>query len=165
MLGELNLSHTRFGTFGDDENLSLTNVTVDPGIVFESNSPFTVKRTINRGSAYKKGITIQPGDLLIKVNGEDVNPAQYYAKYFTQPSANREMKLTFKNAQGLYDVNIHLGNSIGGKLYKEWIDATPKRVDEKSSNKIAYTHIKDMGGGKLNTLLMDMARNFIKRIP
>jgi C-terminal processing protease CtpA/Prc/Tol biopolymer transport system component len=163
MLGELNSSHTGFGTFGDDENLALTNVTVDPGIVFEPNSPYTVKRTITRGPADKKGIIIQPGDVLVKVNGEDLNPADDRAKYFTKPSADREMRLTFKNAKGNYEVNIHPANGIGGLLYDEWIDANQKRVDEKSGNKIAYTHMKDMGGGELNTFLMDMARDFYKK--
>ncbi len=163
MLGELNSSHTGFGTFGDDETLPLTNVTVDPGIIFESSNPYTVKRVVARGPGDKKGITIMPGDVLVKVNGNDVNPADDRNKYFTQPSADRELKLTFKNAKGNYDVNIHPIGNIGGLLYDEWIDANQKRVDEKSSNKIAYTHMKDMGGGELNNFFMDIARDFYKK--
>jgi C-terminal processing protease CtpA/Prc len=163
MLGELNSSHTGFNTFGDEETAQLTNTTVDPGIVFESANPFTVKRIISRGPADKKGITIMPGDVLVKVNGLEVNPADDRARYFTQPSADREIKLTFKNAKGNYDVNIHPINAIGGLLYDEWIDANQKRVDEKSKNKIAYTHMKDMGGSELNQFFMDMARDFYKK--
>lgn len=163
MLGELNSSHTGFNTFGTDETLPLSNTTVEPGIVFESSNPFTVKRIITRGPADKKGITIQPGDVLVKVNGEEVNPAEDRAKYFTQPSADAEMKLSFKNAKGTYEVNIHPVPGISGYLYDEWIDANQKKVDEKSGNKIAYTHMKDMGGGELNNFFMDIARDFYKK--
>lgn len=160
MLGELNSSHTGFSTFGDDENLSLTNRTVEPGILFEKDKPFTVKRIVARGPADKKEVTVKPGDVLVKVNGEDVDPTKDRAMYFTQPSADREMRLTFKNATGTYDVNLHPVSGVSNYLYDEWIDDNQKRVDEKSKNRIAYTHMKNMGTGELNTFFMDIARDF-----
>jgi len=163
MLGELNSSHTGFNSFGDDENLQLSNTTVDPGIIFEVDNPFTVKRVVSRGPADKKGISIQPGDVLVKVNGIAVNAAEDRSKYFTQPSADREIKLTFSNAKGGYEVNIHPITGIGGLLYDEWMDGNQKRVDEKSNNRIAYTHMKDMGGGELNSFFMDIARDFYQK--
>ncbi|MCU0375994.1 MAG: S41 family peptidase [Chitinophagaceae bacterium] len=163
MLGELNSSHTGFNSFGEDESLQLSNTTVDPGIIFEPGKPFTVKRVVSRGPADKKGINIQPGDVLVKVNGTEVNAADDRAKYFTQPSADREIKLTLTNTKGTYEVNIHPATGIGGLLYDEWIDANQKRVDEKSNNKIAYTHMKDMGGGELNSFFMDIARDFYQK--
>jgi tricorn protease len=46
-------------------------------------------------------------------------------------------------------------------LYDEWIDANQKKVDEKSNLKIAYTHMKNMGGAELNNFFMDIARDFL----
>jgi C-terminal processing protease CtpA/Prc/tricorn protease-like protein len=163
MLGELNSSHTGFGTFGDDENVAYSNRTIEPGIIFDSKNPFSVKRIVSRGPADKKGINIQPGDILVKVNGTEVNPSQNRNQYFTQPSADRELRLTFKNAKETYDVNLHPVSSLTNYLYDEWIDANQKKVDEKSKYRIAYTHMKNMGGGELESFFMDMARDFYKK--
>ncbi|HSK13407.1 MAG TPA: S41 family peptidase, partial [Phnomibacter sp.] len=76
---------------------------------------------------------------------------------------DREMRLTFKNAKGTYDVNIHPATSVVENLYDEWIDANQKKVDEKSKNRIAYAHMKNMGGGELESFLKDMARDFYKK--
>ncbi|QGW27086.1 S41 family peptidase [Phnomibacter ginsenosidimutans] len=163
MLGELNSSHTGFSTFGDDENVVLQNRTVEPGIVFEPNNPFTVKRIIARGPADKKGINIQPGDVLVKVNDVTIDPQQDRSRYFTQPSADKEMRLSFKNAAGTYTVSIHPTNNVSGLLYEEWIDANQQRVDSKSNQRIAYTHMKNMGTGELETFLTDMGRDFYQK--
>lgn len=163
MLGELNASHTGFNSFGIEEDLQLSNVTIDPGIIFEPDNPYAVKRIITRGPADKKGISIQPGDVLTKVNGTEIVTTNDRAKYFTQPSADKEIRLTFKNTSETYEVNIHPVTGISGLLYDEWIDANQKRVDEKSNNKIAYTYMKDMGTGELNTFLTDMGRDFYKK--
>ena len=104
-----------------------------------------------------------PGDELVKVNGAEINATDDRAKYFTQPSADREIKLTFKNAKSAYDVNIHPASSINEYLYDEWIDANQKRVDEKTGNRVAYVHMKNMGSGELKVFLMDMARDFYKK--
>lgn len=163
MLGELNSSHTGFSTFGDDENVVLQNRTVEPGIVFEPNKPYTVKRIIARGPADKKGINIQPGDVLVKVNDVTIDPQQDRSRYFTQPSADKEMRLSFKNAVGTYTVSIHPTNNVSGLLYEEWIDANQQRVDNKSNQRIAYTHMKNMGTGELETFLTDMGRDFYQK--
>lgn len=164
MLGELNSSHTGFSTFGDDESVALQNSTVEPGIVFEQDKPFTVKRIIARGPADKKGINIQPGDVLVKVNDVTVDPEQDRSRYFTlAPSTDRDLRLSFKNATGTYTVSIHPTYSISGLLYDEWIDANQQRVDSKSNQRIAYTHMKNMGTGELETFLTDMGRDFYQK--
>jgi C-terminal processing protease CtpA/Prc len=43
------------------------------------------------------------------------------------------------------------------------MDANQKRVDEKTGKKVAYVHMKDMGGGELQNFLMDMARDFYRK--
>ncbi len=163
MLGELNSSHTGFGTGGIDEEVSLKSRTVDPGILFEKDNPYTVKRIISRGPADKKEIRIEPGDVLVKVNEVAIDPSKDRSMYFTQPSADREIQLTFKNGKGTYEVNVHPATSIAGLLYEEWIDANQKRVDEKTNKKVAYTYMKNMSGGELETFFMDIARDFYRK--
>src|SRR6218665_2251505 len=72
MLGELNSSHQGFGTFGTDEAITLTNSTMETGIMFDEESPYKVRYIVKRSPADKKDIDIRPGDVLTKVNGEPV---------------------------------------------------------------------------------------------
>ncbi|MFZ8499105.1 hypothetical protein ACO1NC_13985, partial [Staphylococcus aureus] len=51
MLGELNSSHQGFSTFGDDENVALTNRTMETGILFENKDPYKVKYVLPNTNA------------------------------------------------------------------------------------------------------------------
>ena len=73
MLGELNSSHQGFNTGGDDEKVELSNKTMESGIVFENDNPYKVKYVVKRSAADHKGVDVQPGDMLVKVNGITVD--------------------------------------------------------------------------------------------
>jgi len=156
MLGELNSSHQGFGTFGDDETIPLQNRTMETGVIFEDNDPYKVKYVIKRSAADKKGIDIRPGDVLIKVNNETVSTTTDRNYYFTQPSLDREMKLTFSRAGQTTEVKIHPQATLFNNMYDEWIDNNQKRVDEKSNGRIAYGYMKNMGQGELDQFITDM---------
>jgi tricorn protease len=163
MLGELNSSHQGFGTFGDDENIALANRTMETGILFEDNNPYKVKYIIKRSAADKKGIEIKPGDILVKVNDEntDINKDRNY--YFTMPSLDKELKLTFNRNGQNAEVKIHPQASLFTNLYDEWIDNNQKRVDEKSKGRIAYGYMKNMGQGELDQFIIDMTQELNKK--
>ena len=158
MLGELNSSHQGFFTGGTDEGVSLQNRTMETGILFDNDDPYKVRSIVKRSNADKKTINIRPGDILVKVNDRAVDRNMDRDYYFTRPSIDREIKLTFTRAGQPYDVKIHPQFSVVTNLYDEWIDANQKRVDEKSRNRIAYTYMKNMGQGELETFLIDMTR-------
>ena len=158
MLGELNSSHQGFGTFGTDESVQLSNVTVETGVVFEENNPYRVKYVVKRSAADKKGIDIRPGDVLQAVNGVTVDVQRDRSFYFTKPSMDREMKLTFSRGGQFVEAKIHPQGSLYGNLYDEWIDANQKRVDEKSKGRIAYGYMKNMGQFELDQFLIDMTQ-------
>lgn len=158
MLGELNSSHQGFGTFGDDETISLQNRTMETGIIFEDNDPYKVKYIVKRSAADRKGIDIKPGDVLTKVNNETVNTNTDRNYYFTQPSLDREMKLTFSRAGQSTEVKIHPQSTLFNNMYDEWIDNNQKRVDEKSKGRIAYGYMKNMGQGELDQFITDMTQ-------
>jgi tricorn protease len=163
MLGELNSSHQGFSSFGDEENITLSNRTMETGIVFENTDPYKVKYVAKRSNADKKSIDVQPGDMLTKVNDETVDQAMDRNFYFSRPSIDREIKLTFtRNGQSI-DVKVHPQTTLGNNLYDEWIDNNQKRVDDKSKNRIAYHHMKNMSGGELEKFLIDMTQDFYKK--
>ena len=158
MLGELNSSHQGFGTNGDDETIALQNQTMETGIVFEDNDAYRVKSIIKRSAAGKKGIDILPGDVLVKVNDADIDKSRDRNYYFTVPTRDRELKLTFNRGGQMIAVKLHPQATLFNNLYDEWVDNNQKRVNEKSKGRIAYGYMKNMGQGELDQFIIDMTQ-------
>ena len=158
MLGELNSSHQGFGTFGSDETIALTNSTMETGIIFENESPYKVKYVIKHSPADKKGDDIRAGDELTEVNDENVDKTKDRNYYFTKPSMDKEIKLTFQRGGQNIEVKIHPEPSLFSDLYDEWVDNNQKRVNEKSKGRIAYGYMKNMGQGELEEFIIDMTK-------
>jgi len=158
MLGELNSSHQGFGTTGDDETIALQNQTMETGILFEEENPYTVKHVVRRSAANKKTVDIKPGDILVKVNDEEVDRTRDRDYYFTVPTRDKELRLTFNRNGQMVDVKVHPQASLYNNLYDEWIDNNQKRVNEKSNSRIAYGYMKDMGQGELEQFIIDMTQ-------
>ena len=163
MLGELNSSHQGFGTFGDDEAIALQNQTMESGIIFENENPYKVKSIVRRSVADRKSIDIKSGDVLVKVNDEQVDKSMDRNYYFTVPSRDRELKLTFNRNGQMVNVKIHPQATLFNNLYDEWIDNNQKRVDEKSKGRIAYGYMKNMGQGELDQFIIDMTQELTKK--
>ncbi|MFI5129939.1 MAG: S41 family peptidase [Chitinophagales bacterium] len=163
MLGELNSSHQGFGTFGDDETISLQNQTMETGIIFEPGEPYKVKYIVRRSVADRKAIDIKPGDVLVKVNDEEVDKTIDRNYYFTVPSRDRELRLTFNRNGQTIPVKIHPQATLFTNLYDEWVDANQKRVNEKSKGRIAYGYMKNMGQGELDQFIIDMTQELINK--
>ena len=158
MLGELNSSHQGFYSFGDDESVQYTASTIETGILFEDESPYKVKSIVARSIADRKGVDVQPGDELVKVNGIAVDKAVDRSYYFTHPSLDREVNLTFARKGQPYEVKLHPQSSLANNLYDDWIDNCRRRVTEKSKGRIAYTCMKNMGTGELEHFIVDMTQ-------
>jgi tricorn protease len=163
MLGELNSSHQGFGTFGDDETIALQNRTMETGIIFENDKPFTIKNIAKRSAAERKSIDLKPGDILIKVNDENVDENMDRNFYFTKPSLDKELKLTFKRNQETIQVKVHPQTTLFNNLYDEWMDDNQNRVNSKSNNRIAYGHMKNMGTQELEQFIIDMTKEQIEK--
>jgi len=163
MLGDLNSSHQGFGTTGDDETIALQNQTMETGIIFEDGDPYKVKYVVKRSAADKKGIDIRPGDVLVKVNDGDIEKTRDRNYYFTVPSRDSELKLTFTRSGQPVQVKIHPQATLFTNLYDEWIDNNQKRVDEKSKGRIAYGYMKNMGQGELDQFIIDMTQELNKK--
>ena len=158
MLGELNSSHQGFASNGDEETVPLKNVTQETGIIFDDKDAYKVKSVLIRTSADNKEVELKEGDILFKVDDETVNTAfdRYY--YFSKPSLDKEMKLSFKRGDKVVDIKVHPQQSIADNFYDRWIADNKKRVDEKSNNRIAYSCMKNMGQGELEHFLLDMTK-------
>ncbi len=160
MLGELNSSHMGFNTRGEEEKERLSYVSIDCGLEYSIDNPFEVSRIIPRGPSEKIGIDIQPGDVLVAVNNTKIDKAAPRDKYFYLPAMENEVKLSFERKGEVHDVMIHPTShrSVSGYYYDEWIDTNYNTVKSLSQGKIAYAHMKNMGGGELNNFIMTMSR-------
>jgi tricorn protease len=78
--------------------------------------------------------------------------------YFTNPTMEDEINLTFKRGDKTFDAKYHpeSSGSLNGQLYDEWIDSNKKYVNQKSNDKIAYVYMKNMTGGALDKFIIDM---------
>jgi C-terminal processing protease CtpA/Prc/Tol biopolymer transport system component len=163
MLGELNSSHQGFSTSGDDETVQLANRTMETGVMFENNDPYKVQYIVKGSNADKQSIDIRPGDVLVKVNDEPVDKSRDRYYYFSKPSIDKEIKLTFNRNGETVTAKVHPQVSLGQNLYDEWIDNNQKRVDQKSNNRVAYHCMKNMGTPELEKFLIDMTQDFYKK--
>jgi len=163
MLGELNSSHQGFGTFGDDENITLQSATMETGIIFENDDPYKVKYIARRSVADRRAIDIKPGDVLVKVNDEQVDKKLDRNYYFTVPTRDRELRLTFDRNGQMVNIKIHPQATLFANLYDEWIDNNQKRVNEKGNGRIAYGYMKNMGQFELDQFIIDMTQELNKK--
>jgi len=159
MLGELNSSHQGFNTFGDEEQVLTREKTMETGIIFEENDPYKVKYVLNNTAADKVNVNIKPGDILKKVNDAAVDETQDRYYYFTKPSVDKELALTFDRKGKTITTRLHPQTAIMDELYDEWIDKNEKYVNEKSSNRIAYICMKNMGGSELDHFIEKMTED------
>jgi len=164
MLGELNSSHMGFSTTGDDTKVPFTSQTVETGIVWDVNNPYKVNRILDRSAIDRKSIDIKPNDILVKVDGEPIDVKEDRNKYFTRPSTDKELQLTFQRPdKTIYTLLVHTQTTLSLNLYSEWEDACQQLVDTKSKNRIGYFHMRDMGQGELDRFLMDATRDFYQK--
>ncbi|HUH29588.1 S41 family peptidase [Gelidibacter sp.] len=158
MLGELNTSHFGFNTSGKEDETYYGSTTSESGVIFSEDNPYKVAHIVSKSPSDITGKDIKPGDILIKVNGNltDININREF--YFSGPSLEKEMQLTFKRNGKNIIVNLHpiATREFKDLLYDEWVEDNQKYVDEKSNDKIAYVHMKNMSGGELDNFMKEM---------
>lgn len=158
MLGELNTSHVGFYTSGKEDETYYGSATSETGIIFSQDNPYKVAHIVSKSPANITGKNIKPGDILIAVNGIEVDTIKNREAYFSAPSRYDELQLTFKRNGNNIIVNLHpiTSRKLKDLLYDEWVAENQKYVDEKSNDKIAYIHMKNMGGGELDNFMKEM---------
>ncbi len=158
LLGELNTSHFGFYSSGDEENTTFGSQTIDLGLVYENEDPYVIETLIPNGPADYYGANLQPGDRLVALDGIRFDPQRNREFYFAQPSVDPEVTLTVDRGGRSLDVRLHPQSygSVKDKRYDQWVDHNQEIVDEETDRKVAYVHMKNMGGGELDHFLDEM---------
>ena len=159
MLGELNSSHLGFTSKGDEEDTYYKNKTISVGLLFDNEEPYKVSRIVKRSAIDKENKDVKKGDRLVAVDGIRVDESISRDFYFTGSFNAEEVILTFKRDGKEFDVNVHPENitNLRTQLYDEWMDERQNIVDEKSNNRIAYIHMKNMGASELSRFQKEIA--------
>lgn len=165
MLGELNTSHFGFSSSGDEEKAYLGSRTLATGLLFEQDNPYRVAHIISRGPADRKDKDIKVGDVLVKINGQTVDPAMNRESYLSKPSLDQELRLGLKRGEQEIEVLLHPVSSGAERnlLYDEWMDERQAIVDRGTSKRVAYVHMKNMGTGELDHFLEQMVSEWYSR--
>jgi tricorn protease len=85
--------------------------------------------------------------------------------YLTRPSIDGAVQLTVDRGGSKHDVWLHPRNYFSERTnrYDGWVDACQQRVDEQTDKKVAYVHMKNMGGGELNNFMNEMVSEGYQR--
>ena len=166
MLGELNSSHQGFYSNGDEEKTFHNQRSVTVGIEFDRDNPWQVASILKDSPMDKVNKDVRAGDILVAVNDENVDDTVNRERYFRFPAAPEEMKLTFqRDGTRTFSVRVH-PESTGvhrNRFYDRWEDINQARVDEKSDKRIAYIHMRNMGGSELNKFFVEMTSEHYNR--
>ncbi|WP_413513932.1 S41 family peptidase [Myroides odoratus] len=158
MLGELGSSHLGFNTTGEEEKTRLQFTTAETGLLFSDSNPYEIARVLRKSPAFIKGIDIQKGDILTQVNQQAIDTNTNRDTYFTSPTKQEEIELTFMRSGKEYTVKLHpiAYTTQKNLLYDEWIYLNKQRVNTWSNNRIAYSYMKNMTSPELDSFLLDM---------
>ena len=165
LLGELNSSHMGFNTYGRDESTYFGSTSLNLGLMFSNDNPYEVTSIVSEGPADFPDKNIQVGDVITAINGEPVDQYVNREYYLSKPSIDEEVSLTLKRGDASFEVKIHPKStgSLRTNLYDEWIAHNQEVVDTKTDKKVAYVHMKNMGGGSLQDFLIEMTSEAYNR--
>lgn len=99
------------------------------------------------------GIDVQPGDLLVAVNGQPVDAELSPAQLLVN-QAGQEVLLTFaprlsteaeKTKQPRRNFVVRTLYNERATRYRAWVEANRQRVHEATAGRVGYVHIPDMG--------------------
>lgn len=147
ILGELNASHTGGRFYGNGPSL----YTASLGAYFDENydgEGLKVAEIFPRGPLAAKAADIQPGDIIMAIDGERIAPGQDYYPML-EGKAGKKVRLEVKKANGKTAnpvVKPISGGAQSRMAYQRWVERNEQIADSLSGGKIGYVHIEGMDG-------------------
>ncbi|HEX4948475.1 MAG TPA: S41 family peptidase, partial [Blastocatellia bacterium] len=162
MVGELNASH--LGVAAGGGGGAPQNPVGRLGLRFEraeyeNNGRLKITEIITLSpAANSKQINV--GDYLLAVDGTTINARTNLDELLTNKIGRRVELQVAANADGSNARTVALqpisGNTEGGLLYRQWVEANRAYVEKASNGRLGYVHMPDMGEGSLRQLYLDL---------
>ncbi|MBN2287752.1 MAG: PD40 domain-containing protein [Candidatus Glassbacteria bacterium] len=147
MLGELNGSHLGISPPGSGlpgVQAGALGVQLDEGY---AGSGFRVEYVFRRGPADRHGSRLNPGDVILAVDGRPVQPGDNLFRLLYD-TVDRPVALEVRPAGGKKTVEVVIRPVSTGRqrdlVYEDWVDRRRRMVDSLSSGQLAYLHIRAM---------------------
>lgn len=146
LLGELNASHTgaryRSRIEGGDKTGSLG---IYPDYSY-SGKGVKIKAILDKSELIIKGEKAKAGDVIVKVNGVEVENLSHYYELMNQ-TAGKKLLISIKGGDKKINDEYVAAMSAGkvyGLLYEQWVKGREKAVEELSGGKVGYVHVRGM---------------------
>lgn len=147
MTGELNASH--IGSSYRPAKTAKDDSTGTPGLFFDltdTSGGLKVDEVVKRGPFDKASSKVEPGVVLAAVNGVHLDSSANLYELLNHTVGQR-VRFSFTDAQGeSFDevVKPISYRTLGGLLYRRWVDNREKLVEELSGGRLAYVHVRAM---------------------
>lgn len=149
MLGELNGSHLGFSwNTGNTAAPTWREETAHLGLRFDpafAGPGWKVRDVIAKSPASHKNSRIEPGEIVLKVDGREVVPTTDVSSVLNGPM-ERDIVLTVKNGEKQREVTLRpISYTTARKLlYDAWIHDSRHAVEQASNGTLGYLHISAM---------------------
>ena len=163
-LGELNASHTGGRYRGNGANLSTASL----GAFFDDSytgEGLKITEIFPRGPLANKSADIQPGDIIVSIDGVTIEPMTDYFPLL-EGKAGKKVRLGVRKPDGSlkYSVVKPLsGRQESRMAYQRWVERNEQLADSLSGGKIGYVHIEGMDGPSFQAVydrLLGKYRNY-----
>jgi Tol biopolymer transport system component/C-terminal processing protease CtpA/Prc len=166
MLGELNGSHTGSGYRHNNKN---GDKTARLGIFFDwdfEGPGIKIVEIIENSPLITAKSKIKPGDIIEKIDGEDINTNSDYFRLMNR-KAGKHILLTVYNPESgeRWDETAKpiSGRKQGQLLYKRWVKNRYTETDSLSNGRIGYVHVRSMNSESFRRFYSELlGRNYDK---
>lgn len=156
ILGELNASHTGGSYRGSGATLQTASL----GAYFDENyvgDGLKVNEVVKQGPLSTKKADIQPGDIILAIDGSPILKDQNYDTLL-EGKAGKKVRLTVSRDGKSRDVEVRpiTADRLKDLLYERWIDRNRQIVDSVSGGRIGYVHVKSMDDESYRRVYQDL---------
>jgi tricorn protease len=162
MIGELNASHTGISPGGRGRDAG-GDQTRYPGFELESDPRgfCKVAHVYKDGPADKDYVSINVGDFILAIDGQDIKAGDNYWKlYTTAPGERLEFLVNKKPVkEDAWTAKVRPVNAMqyANLQYERWVADRREMVDKLSGGTIGYLHIRQMSEPSLRRFERDLA--------
>ena len=143
-LGELNASHTGGRYRPENDGIKTASL----GLLYDqkyTGEGIKVAEVLEGGPLDKADSKIKAGDVIVKINGEQIPQDENWYKYLNNLE-DKNVLLSIKRGNDTFDEKLK-PISMGEEsrlMYKRWVDMMEHKVDSLSNGRLGYVHVQGM---------------------
>jgi len=103
-----------------------------------------ITRILHDSPAYKPDSRLFVGEIIQKVNGEDITPKTDFDALLDETAGDRVLLQVQDSAGKTREVLIWPVSSLANELYEDWVRERKRLTDEYSKGRLGYIHIQGM---------------------